>query len=331
MISISLRNFDMPTRAMSQASTADGLMLQARSVSGLIRLFIAIYRASFDEAGWEEVNGIFLSLCASFSADELCALRSIRESICDSEAPAVNRAADDALPLRGGSGDVVDVLRSIAAPAVALAFQQRSSIRQFSATEARLDLCFEHCMQGVMTFGPDGTCLFLNRAAARLLKLPVQARPQLIDRRILHRQLRKVVEEFMADHDPAPEWLSGCSIDIGGERVQCFPLVVAQHDVGSKALLHVFLTAETKSDELASRLLPHAHFSKQETCVLRALVEGKSNAAIARDMKLSVHTVRTYVERVYQKLNVANRHELMKLVISLTSFPSFAKRGCPPV
>jgi len=50
-----------------------------------------------------------------------------------------------------------------------------------------------------------------------------------------------------------------------------------------------------------------AVLSSRETDVLALLAEGLSNKAIARELGLSAQTVKTYVERVYTKLGVANR------------------------
>nr|BBH93136.1 hypothetical protein KTA_13350 [Thermogemmatispora argillosa] len=49
-------------------------------------------------------------------------------------------------------------------------------------------------------------------------------------------------------------------------------------------------------------------FSVQELRVLRLLALGYSNAEIARELVVSVNTVRTHVRHIYQKLNVHSRH-----------------------
>jgi len=92
---------------------------------------------------------------------------------------------------------------------------------------------------------------------------------------------------------------------------------------GAETLLHLFVVAEASSGDLTARLQRRARLSKRETSVVRALIDGKSHAEIAADMSLSIHTVRTYVERVYAKLEVSSRHELMKLVTSMTDCPTY--------
>lgn len=49
--------------------------------------------------------------------------------------------------------------------------------------------------------------------------------------------------------------------------------------------------------------------SPQEERVLRLLASGNSNADIARELVVSVNTIRTQLQSVYRKLNVSNRVE----------------------
>jgi LuxR family transcriptional regulator, maltose regulon positive regulatory protein len=53
-------------------------------------------------------------------------------------------------------------------------------------------------------------------------------------------------------------------------------------------------------------LLPEP-LSSQELRVLRLLVPGRSNAEIARELVVSVNTVRTHMQNIYRKLDAHNR------------------------
>jgi ATP/maltotriose-dependent transcriptional regulator MalT len=55
------------------------------------------------------------------------------------------------------------------------------------------------------------------------------------------------------------------------------------------------------------RGMPVETLSAQERKVLRLLAAGRSNAEIARELVVSVNTVRTQVQSIYRKLNVNNR------------------------
>ena len=297
-------------------------MVNAREVAELIRLLIVIQRASSDASQWEDVGRLFVRLCESFSGDALGALHAVREWIADDDslaAAASSEAVIRRLPFPNGRGDAVEDLRDIVAPAVCEAIRHSAARDSSAAAAARLDLCLEHCTQGLMTFASSGGCLFVNRVAARLLKLPVDPKAGPVDRRILPRSLRAMIDEFSADPSPKPMWMPPRFVDVGGDRVQCFPLVVS---AGTHLLLHLFLVAEARSDSLAERLERSVRLSRQEKFVFRAILDGKSNGRIAKEMGLSVHTVRTYVERVYEKLNVGNRYELLKRVTSAADYPT---------
>lgn len=54
---------------------------------------------------------------------------------------------------------------------------------------------------------------------------------------------------------------------------------------------------------------PRAELSPQERAVLRALVRGSSYKQVASDLGLSIDTVRTYIRRIYRKLQVHSATE----------------------
>ena len=53
-------------------------------------------------------------------------------------------------------------------------------------------------------------------------------------------------------------------------------------------------------------------FTKQETCILEKLLQGKSNEDISNELFISMHTVENYVSFIYDKTNVKNRAELLE-------------------
>lgn len=71
-----------------------------------------------------------------------------------------------------------------------------------------------------------------------------------------------------------------------------------------RTLLHAF-PAHSHSSERASFLIEP--LSPQEMRVLRLLVQHRSNADIARELVVSVNTVRTHVQSIYSKLGVHTR------------------------
>ena len=70
------------------------------------------------------------------------------------------------------------------------------------------------------------------------------------------------------------------------------------------------LTSKSKRTSFEPRL------SSREVQVLRALVQGHTNAQIARQLSLSVKTVETYRARIYTKLELKSRFELVQYAIA---------------
>ena len=58
--------------------------------------------------------------------------------------------------------------------------------------------------------------------------------------------------------------------------------------------------------------------SKREEDVVRLLAEGLGNREIARELSLSEHTVKNYLFRIYDKLGVASRVEVVLYAVSST-------------
>ncbi|MEY9865819.1 DNA-binding NarL/FixJ family response regulator [Peribacillus sp. B2I2] len=65
-------------------------------------------------------------------------------------------------------------------------------------------------------------------------------------------------------------------------------------------------------------------FSKREYELLILLNEGQTNQQISKTLFLSIGTVKNYISRIYRKLNVSNRPELMAL---LYSFQNSSMKG----
>ncbi|WP_061143080.1 response regulator transcription factor [Peribacillus simplex] len=55
-------------------------------------------------------------------------------------------------------------------------------------------------------------------------------------------------------------------------------------------------------------------FSKREYELLILLTEGQTNQQISKKLYLSIGTVKNYISRLYKKMNVSNRPELMALL-----------------
>lgn len=75
---------------------------------------------------------------------------------------------------------------------------------------------------------------------------------------------------------------------------------------GENYLEEFMQNAQTQLEEIISML------SKQEKNIFEALLQGKSNQQICEEFFISTHTVENYTSRIYDKVNVSSREELIK-------------------
>jgi two-component system nitrate/nitrite response regulator NarL len=66
--------------------------------------------------------------------------------------------------------------------------------------------------------------------------------------------------------------------------------------------------------------------SKRELDVVRSLAEGLTNREIAERLGLSQHTIKNYLFRVFDKLGVSNRLELLFMTLTQAAAPPLASR-----
>lgn len=59
------------------------------------------------------------------------------------------------------------------------------------------------------------------------------------------------------------------------------------------------------------RTLKVEELSKQERNIKNLIISGKSNKEIARELFISLNTVKTHITNIYNKLNISNRKELI--------------------
>jgi DNA-binding CsgD family transcriptional regulator len=67
------------------------------------------------------------------------------------------------------------------------------------------------------------------------------------------------------------------------------------------------------------------HLSGRELEIVRYLVEDEKEATIAARLQISCHTVHTHLHRLYEKLDVSSRTELVALLFR--QYVAYARRG----
>ena len=75
--------------------------------------------------------------------------------------------------------------------------------------------------------------------------------------------------------------------------------------------LHYPLPAPLANDELTEAFLVKYGVTDREREIILKVIEGKSNAEIARELFISLATVKTHLHNIYRKLDVDSRYDLL--------------------
>jgi DNA-binding NarL/FixJ family response regulator len=97
------------------------------------------------------------------------------------------------------------------------------------------------------------------------------------------------------------------------ELLQALRSAARGHRFLDSSLIHAIATEESGPGEEA---LSRDGLSKRQMQVLKYLVHGYTSGEIARKLDVSVKTVETYRSRIYEKLEVRSRADLVKYAIT---------------
>jgi DNA-binding NarL/FixJ family response regulator len=90
----------------------------------------------------------------------------------------------------------------------------------------------------------------------------------------------------------------------------------AKHAIQGKAVIHPQLTrAFIEEVQLADKRPDVAPLSKRETEILQKVAYGATTKEVARDLEISPHTVKTHLERIFEKLGANDRAQAVAIAI----------------
>jgi two-component system, NarL family, nitrate/nitrite response regulator NarL len=114
---------------------------------------------------------------------------------------------------------------------------------------------------------------------------------------------------------------------------KCIECVHAGQVWASSSELHFLLEALTKPGLASLQHLGNAPLSARETDVVRCVAEGLTNREIADRLKLTEHTVKNYLFRIFDKLGVSSRVEVVLYALgsgdSRVSGPVTGRKSVP--
>ena len=90
----------------------------------------------------------------------------------------------------------------------------------------------------------------------------------------------------------------------------------AKHAIEGKAVIHPQLTrAFIEEVQLAEKRPDVAPLSRRETEILQKVAYGATTKEVARDLDISPHTVKTHLERIFEKLGANDRAQAVAIAI----------------
>lgn len=321
-------------RAPLPTSTDPTTLLSARDIVGLMDVARLVMACAESPPALRQVHSRLDSLLSTLKPKYLPGLALLEDQLprVDGDgllAPAALRSlgldADDVYfrlaqllpdgPEPDPSGPVESLVRrkvlSILEPTVLAAMERRLVALQRTLSAASWKSCLDSFEDGVLTVTRDGKVVYQNPRAKELVDLRSLSQPAA-------QKLRALIHRFaQGSSTAAPGWLptETCRGESGEVELHA---VVPPDTAGSgpSPLMHVFLVARPASPLAGGvRAEDFPGLSERELQVLGGLVQGKTLSAIASTLAVSEGTTRTYRDRLYEKLAVSSRRELLLLAL----------------
>lgn len=156
-------------------------------------------------------------------------------------------------------------------------------------------------------FALEGRLLHESRGMRRLLGSPPSGSALRLEVREFGRRLARSFVARAVSAATAVLELDQHAFGHGQNRYCLRGAYLGFEMLGTPASLLVTLERITREPLSDGALRERFGLTPQEIRVSRRLAAGLSNAAIAKDLRISIHTVRTHGERVREKLGVRSR------------------------
>ncbi|MBK9967571.1 MAG: hypothetical protein IPP07_22930 [Holophagales bacterium] len=315
-------------------STDPATLLSARDIVGLMDVARLIMASAENPPALRQLHSRLDSLVSHLKPKYLPGLALLEDQLprVDGDgllAPAQLRSlgldADDAYfrlaellpdgPEPDASGPVESLVKrkvlSILEPTVLAAMERRLVALQRTLSAASWKSCLDSFEDGVLTVSRDGKVAYQNPRARELVDLRSLSQPAA-------QKLRSLIHRFAVSPTTAgPGWLptETCRSEKGELELHA---VVPPDATGSgpSPVMHVFLVSRPASPLAGGvRAEDFPGLSERELQVLGGLVQGKTLSAVAATLTVSEATTRTYRDRIYEKLGVSSRRELLLLAL----------------
>jgi DNA-binding NarL/FixJ family response regulator len=99
--------------------------------------------------------------------------------------------------------------------------------------------------------------------------------------------------------------------DVGADEL----VNAARLVVGGKAVIHPVLTRAFLDEMEHSERRPSSALSRRESEILQKVAYGATTKEVARDLAISPHTVKTHLERIFEKLGANDRAQAVAIAL----------------
>lgn len=168
-------------------------------------------------------------------------------------------------------------------------------------------LCLESWPQAVVFVAPGLSVVWMNDAAEQCLRAHGA---NVSDQRIqlAQRERQRELERFLSE---ATSEVQSWVLQLPGD---CDALILCCRTIGETGykVLTIF------HPDNPSTFLPDVGvvfgLTPSESRILNGLVEGRRADDLAEDLRVSIETIRTHIRRIYNKLDVSSREQLIAKV-----------------
>jgi PAS domain S-box-containing protein len=220
------------------------------------------------------------------------------------------------IPIYDGETDDVSLVMMVARDITA----QRFAAQMLRESETRFFPTVRHSATAIARIAPGGALIFVNQAFVRCFGLP----PEMLIGLVLASlpghpsAFRRLWDAARGLSAHAPVHTSEIRLDLGGKTAWTRWVIRALYEndhLREFQLVGREVASPQVSPAMAANTMSASNLTRRERLVLSGIVEGLTNLEIAHKLDVKLSTVKTYVSRIFFKLEATSRVEAATLAL----------------